>query len=145
MYAGFKLNAQRFPSVSRMPFRCSRVLEEKGRSFRVPGQGLSERDAMIDYPRFTGVFYRETGTYGFLKEVKGINGQPPDDLPIIDGKPGGVFLAGQVAKETLGGSPKLLDAIDGERLNFAIRPSAYPKHYGRVEAYNVRRIDQQVI
>ena len=86
-------------------------------------------------PRFTGVFRPETAAYGFLMDVKGTNGQPPDGLPLVNGKPGGVFLATQVAEETLGKGVRL---TDGKCLSFAIRPSVHPEHKDdKVEAFDV--------
>ena len=92
-------------------------------------------------PRFSGKFRAEKPGFGFLMEPKGVNGQPPDDLPTIEGKPGGIFLATAVAKETLGAGVDAADQMDGERYSFAIRQSA--THHGMLEAYDVRPLDNK--
>ena len=90
---------------------------------------------MRTYPRFTGVFRQEDDGYGFLMNVKGINGQAPDGIPQIDGDQGGVFLSGSTARATLGSKKALMRHMNGSAFSFAIRESE--THPGKLEAFDV--------
>ena len=97
---------------------------------------VKERDAM---KRYRGRFVKEGAAYGFFMNAKDDEGKPPPNLPAL----GGVFLAEQVAKETLGNNPALMDTMNGETFMFSIRDSAL--HHGKIEAYRVQSVDNQTI
>ena len=95
----------------------------------------------MDYPRFTGIFRDEPRTnYGFFMEPKAVNGQTLEDLPMVNGEQGGIFLASKVARVTIGGGVRTLKKMDGKRFSFAIRQVVEGKHKGKMEAYDVHRI-----
>ena len=95
----------------------------------------------MEGPRFTGAFQVSADEFGFLTDVKGMNGQTPADIPRVKGKPDGVFLFLDVAEETLGGDAHLLGTLKGLRMTFAIRRVLEGKeHAGELEGYDVQRI-----
>ena len=85
--------------------------------------------------RYSGIFRMETNGFGFIMDPKGADGSPVPNLPVIEGKPGGIFLSAAVAAQTLGHEKHLMKSLDGSRVSFYIRQCEAP--HGKPEAWSV--------
>jgi len=94
--------------------------------------------------RFSGTLQLETGGYGFLMGVKALEDCPPPEVPLIDGKPGGIFVSASMARHSLGAKGSFdFAALNGKTFTFSVTPSM--THGGKAEAYGLKPLDPSTI
>jgi len=91
-----------------------------------------------------GTLHLETGGYGFLMGVRALDDGPLPEVPIIDGKPGGIFVSASMARHSLGAKGSFdFAALDGKTFTFSVTASI--THGGKPEAYGLKPLNPSTI